>query len=732
MGVFGGRARSGVSLGLMALLAAAVWFHRVEFDAPSAHHTLIQSDTYRYFLPVADFIHDEVSAGRLPLWNPYQMAGQPFMALPVTGALYPLNLALLGIFDANTGLAVHAVLHFFLAGVFTGLLAGRLGLGAAGCSAAAVAYMLSGPMLWGLYIPVHFSTQAWLPALIWALHGLLVEAKLRWAMALSGFATLAFYGGYPQLFLYSAQFCLIFSACGFFLLTPRNSRLRVAGLGILAGGLALGWMMPLLLPQLEFTREASRSLDGLSLEEASFPFIGPPTLIDGMTRNLTDAALGSPSGPGQGVIALPALFMVFALCGLLARGLRGYWVFFMLSGLGIGFLMLGPHTPVFEAYYGLPLTPLFRGPIRMSFLYLFCGAMVVGIGVEGLTYFIGEKRGAHRWATATGLALVLFVAGDSYLRTRLTAARPSSYENIRGAPTKLIEFLRDNPRRPRIYFEIHRLYTPHLLLKAGTMNQFFVAGDYEPSLHRTYLDYFDWSGEHPWHGRSSVLHADRPAAAYIDPRRLDLMSVRFYAALEPPWPNQPSELAQLLGPPGARMGGVNVYERRSALPRAYTVERVQVAPDQKSAIEVVRSPGFVPMQMAVVSGAVESLPGALLENSRAAKIENRIALVRRSPIVNASSQEMVVDASCHKPCLAVLTDLDYPGWRAEVDGEATPIVRVNGMFRGVPLEPGEHRVVYRFEPDSLRWGLWIALFSSIVAALVALAKRRCGRGELGG
>ena len=718
------RTWSGLALGLMALMALAVWFHRIEFDAPSAHRTLIQSDTYRYFHPVAEFIHQEVRAGRLPLWNPYQLAGQPFLALPVTGALYPLNLVIMGLFEANTALGVHAVLHFFLAGVFTWLLAGRLGLGSAGRNAAALAYMISGPMLLGLYMSVHFSTQAWLPALLWALHGLLSEARLKWALTLALFAALSFYGGYPQLFLYMAEFCGVFAVAGFFLLTPREARLRVAGLAGLAAALALGWMMPLLLPQLEFTREASRSLDGLSLSDASAPFLLPSALWDGAARDLGDLFAGFPSGPILGRVALPALFIPLALCGLLARGLRGYWVFFALSGLVTGLLILGPQTPAFAAYYALPLTDLFRGPIRLAFLYVFCGTMLVGIGVEGLTRLIRDKSGSRPWATVVGLLLVVLLAGDAYLRTRLISAHPSSHENARGAPAELTEFLRDRPGRERIYFETLQLYLPGFLLKAGSINGFFLAGDYEPSLHRTYLDYFDWRGKGPWHGNSTVLRTDRPHAAYIDPQLLDLMGVRFYASYQPGSVDPLPELARLFGPGYRRLGNVKVYERESALPRAYTAERVQVAADQDAAIRAIKNPDFAPDQIVVVSGAVGSLPGSLRGEAGALDAPPPNASIQSSPIVSASPQEVIVEAHCDKPCLSVLTDLDYPGWNAEINGEPAPIIRANGMFRGVALTPGKHRIVYRFEPGSLRLGLGLALLATAGAGWAWRAERR--------
>ncbi len=718
-----GRGHWELGLLLLAMLATAVWVHRIEWVPPEVHRTLVQSDTYRYFHPAADFIHDEVNAGRLPLWNPYQFVGQPFLALPVSGALYPINLLVMGLFEAETALGVHAVLHFFLAALFTSLLAARLGLGMPGRMVAALAYMLSGPMVLGLYVPVHFSTQAWLPAILWALHGLLCEVRLKWALALAFFASLTFYGGYPQLFLYIAQFSLIFTLVFFLLLTPRRARARLLGLLLFSGIIALGWMMPLLLPQLEFTQEASRSLDGLTLQQAARPAIPPGTLFDGISRGPMDAARGDPAGPVLGRVALPILFLPLALCGLLVRRTRAYWLFFMLLAVGLGLLMLGPRTPVFTAYYALPLTALFRGPIRLAFLYTFCGALLMGIGVEGIMGYLRDKRGSAGWIAALGIFFVLLIAGDSYLRTRLISAHPASSGNTRGAPAELIEFLHARPGRERVYFETRHLYSPDFLLKAGTMNQFFVAGDYEPSLSRAYLDYFEYSGSEPWHGNSTILARGRPHAAYIDPQLLDLMSVRFYAALEPGRVDRLPELRQMFGAPLARLGPIKIYERKAALPRAYTVGRIQIAGDQEAAIEALRRPGFAPRRSAVVSTGIGTLPPSLLENSAEAQPSRQAEKFRESRIVEFSPQELVLEASCRTPCLSVLTDLDYPGWRAEVDGRPAPIVRVNGMFRGVALPPGEHQIHYRFAPSSFLLGLWLALGASALAALSLFVNR---------
>ncbi|MEC7241324.1 MAG: YfhO family protein [Myxococcota bacterium] len=67
--------------------------------------------------------------------------------------------------------------------------------------------------------------------------------------------------------------------------------------------------------------------------------------------------------------------------------------------------------------------------------------------------------------------------------------------------------------------------------------------------------------------------------------------------------------------------------------------------------------------------------------------------------------------------LLVLADSWSPGWRAWVDDQERDVLRVGGYFRGVVLEQGDRRVVFRYQPWSWRvgWGLCLlglALFST--------------------
>ena len=45
-------------------------------------------------------------------------------------------------------------------------------------------------------------------------------------------------------------------------------------------------------------------------------------------------------------------------------------------------------------------------------------------------------------------------------------------------------------------------------------------------------------------------------------------------------------------------------------------------------------------------------------------------------------------------------------FEAKVDGQATPYMRINAVFNGVAVGPGEHRVVFSYWPKHLTLSLW--------------------------
>jgi hypothetical protein len=74
--------------------------------------------------------------------------------------------------------------------------------------------------------------------------------------------------------------------------------------------------------------------------------------------------------------------------------------------------------------------------------------------------------------------------------------------------------------------------------------------------------------------------------------------------------------------------------------------------------------------------------------------------------------------------IAVVNETMYPGWKVWIDGQPARPFCVTWLVRGVAVGPGEHAIVWKFEPDChrlYRW-LWSLAFLSLLAA--AFARRR--------
>lgn len=710
------RARILATLLGLAVLPAVVWVHRVHVDRPARFALLLNADVFGYFYPTAAFVHRTLRGGSLPLWNPNQFAGQPFLGLHVPGALYPPNLAIMGLLDPRHALAAGFVFHAAISGVFTWLFAARLGLGPAGRLLAALVYMLSGPTMFGIYMPAFLASQAWLPAILWALHGLLAEVRPRWAIALAASVSLAFLPGHAQGFVYTMQFAVAYGLFGLVWVTPRGRRWRALGLAALGALVAVGLVAPQLLPALELAAQGTRDLGGVPLATAAHGQAEPPALLRGLVGGYASSRT---EGPLRWLVALPAASLLLAVLGLRARRLRAAWLLLLGGAVLTALFMLGTRSPVFPIYHALPLGNLFRNPVRIAFLYVFLAAMLAGIGVDGLRE-VAQAWLGRRAAAVTAALVVAVTAVELYGRTKVGYGHPFLGLPVPAALTELAEFVRTRPGHPRVFIESTRLPAPPPFFpKAGTFLGFPAVPDYEPNMPAAYRAYFR-PDEAVWHGKLSVVFGPRDPSRDRMRRLLDLMSVRYYATLDER-PEAEDALRAFAAGPEIGLGAGRVFERPSALPRAYAVRRAVGVPDVAAALEHLAGDAFDPRRDAVVVGGAAETAG--LADLGAA--DDASGSVDVAEIVREGATEVVVGATCRARCLLILTDLHYPGWRAEVDGRAATVHTVNALFRGVILEPGAHRVVYGYAPASLCIGGWLfAGAAALALAAVGTDRRR--------
>ena len=121
------------------------------------------TDTTAFYGPFAAFLHDQLSRGQLPLWNPTAFSGQPFAADAQSGVVYPPALAAFGLLSPASGLVALAIFHYALAALGAYAFARLVGAGRVGAIYAAVAYGASGHLVARSMMLGLLAGVAWLP-----------------------------------------------------------------------------------------------------------------------------------------------------------------------------------------------------------------------------------------------------------------------------------------------------------------------------------------------------------------------------------------------------------------------------------------------------------------------------------------------------------------------------------------------------------------------------------------
>jgi hypothetical protein len=73
----------------------------------------------------------------------------------------------------------------------------------------------------------------------------------------------------------------------------------------------------------------------------------------------------------------------------------------------------------------------------------------------------------------------------------------------------------------------------------------------------------------------------------------------------------------------------------------------------------------------------------------------------------------------------VVSEQDYPGWRARIDnGRPAPARRANLALMGIEVPPGDHVVEFELISNTQRAGMALSLGGVLVCALLVVADRR--------
>lgn len=169
-------------------------------------------------------------------------------------------------------------------------------------------------------------------------------------------------------------------------------------------------------------------------------------------------------------------------------------------------------------------------------------------------------------------------------------------------------------------------------------------------------------------------------------------------------------------PPGFRAVAGALWENPAALPYARVHSNVRYFSDRAEVLAAL--PTMDPREALV---SVPEMTWA--EIDRGDGIPDPLPLAAR----RAGPSRIVLEGSTRNRGLAVVAEAYQPGWRATVDGKPAPVISVNHLIMGVPVPPGTSRIELRYEPSTVRCGLFVSLLT--LAALVGAAVSKWRKAE---
>jgi hypothetical protein len=671
-------------------------------------------DFLHYYHPNAAYAGARLARGEIPLWNPDQGLGGPFLATLQPGVLYPPNW-LHAVLPTQTAFVAIAALHVALGVWLAGGLASALGAGALAAAAAGVAYATSFNAIGSVWTPPVQYATSWAPGILWAVDRLVARPSPRRTAALAACVALALLTGWPYVVAMSALAAALYAAAllAGFAWRERRVPLRPAlalALGV-AGGFALA--APQLLPSGELLARSVRALG--TLVEGQAIWVSEPHEPGRWFRFFEQRGFND-AIPGLAALALSSLALVLPGPGRLRLG-----ALLCIGALGI-LISFPNHTPVFHWLREIPLLGDFRFPYRYRLLMNLALAIGAGVGADHLARLLG----AHRARARAAGALALAACAVTTLPPALRAIRP---------------FPRSVPERPGLAEELaalgvetradglDRVYWLGRSDKLGAAPGAHALHDLEPiTLASTaqLVTFFET-------GRALTLAT--VARAPGDGAQAETLAAPFYGFLTLP---ETGDRAAILDLVSARwivseraLGWLErryrrasaaqaervAYENPAALPRAYRVERALPEPVEAfEALQQLAEPRFPRRRLAFAEDPPRELvprPGAPVPRP-SGEVEVRVY----------EPERVVLRTAGERPALVILTDAGFPGWQARVDGAPARVRRANFALRAVAVDAGEHEIELRYRPTSFRLGAALALAAALACGAAAWRRPR--------
>lgn len=696
-------------------------------------------DSVGQFYPWRHFASEELRAGRIPLWNPYQFCGTPFVGNSQSAVFYPGNL-LYWLMPTAQAAGWNVILHLCMAAGFMFAFLRSLGLSRPSAGLGGIAFAFSGWQVSWLALPTFLCTSCWLPLVLLCVRRLIELPNGRRCIALGAALGITLLAGHLQIAFYVALAALLL-ACWMMVelrrvqadsskreSQPSLRRIALIGLSLVIAGMVAA---PQLLPSLELSRSSHRAIPVSAQGYAAYTAyaVHPAALV---TLFLPEY-YGNPTEPGnpyagasrggmyfnyaEGAMyaGMPTLLLAaFALIRRRQPGrkpgrLTGYFGLLALLSL-----LMATGTIVDALFYFyVPGFGQSGSPGRSLILWSFALAALAAIGFEKLI---------HDGATPIKAALVAVGLVAALFAVTLVTGPLASIDPRYLASERVLGHL---PRQGGL-----------LLLSAGIM--LALASGMRRGTLWTSLPVALVAVDMLTVGIGYNLTAS-PAEIY--PERASLAELGAKAGHDRIMPvNQGWSFAgpsAILPPNGAMVFGLrDVQGYDSLFPGQYKTFMNELAGGEASPREVgnmvfARNPLISLATQAgvrfVLSRKVLPLPGAAPTADGYTRYDlpgatgRAYATTDDGRVLPAIWLEddptrVSIRVESPTPTTLYLADQFYAGWHAHVDESAADILRANTVFRAVRFPAGSHIVRFAYVPAAFRFGQYLAFLAAGIAS----------------
>ena len=153
-----------------------------------------------------------------------------------------------------------------------------------------------------------------------------------------------------------------------------------------------------------------------------------------------------------------------------------------------------------------------------------------------------------------------------------------------------------------------------------------------------------------------------------------------------------------------------IYEFKNVLPRAFITDSYIKEENKQKILDRIFDSSY-------------DLSTIILEESPQIEITPS-GFLSRASILSYKPNNVTIDVQTNKNALLFLSDSYFNGWNAYIDGVKSKVFRADYAFRAVVIPKGAKRVIFSYEPESLKWGAGITIISlSIFVALLLLISK---------